>query len=86
MPYDNRNEIASEQMTKVLITGATGNVDHWGKRKFAYPINKKNEGYYVVFQTMAEPEIMAELGRQLTLATNVVRHIVLRIPQEVFVS
>ncbi len=26
MPYDNRNEIASEQMTKVLITGATGNV------------------------------------------------------------
>ena len=29
---------------------------------------------------------MAELGRQLTLATNVVRHIVLRIPQEVFVS
>ena len=71
----------------VAKSGATlGNVDHWGKRKFAYPINKKNEGYYVVFQTMAEPEIMAELGRQLTLATNVVRHIVLRIPQEVFVS
>ena len=63
-----------------------GNVDHWGKRKFAYPINKKNEGYYVVFQTMAEPEIMSELGRQLALATNVVRHIVLRIPEEVFVK
>lgn len=71
----------------VAASGATiGNVDHWGKRKFAYPINKKNEGYYVVFQTMAEPEIMSELGRQLTLATGVVRHIVLRIPQEVFAS
>lgn len=71
----------------VAASGATiGSVDHWGKRKFAYPINKKNEGYYVVFQTMAEPEIMAELGRQLQLATNVVRHIVLRIPEEVFAS
>lgn len=71
----------------VAQSGATiASVDHWGKRKFAYPINKKNEGYYVVFQTMAEPEIMAELGRQLTLATNVVRHIVLRIPEEVFAS
>ena len=71
----------------VAASGATiGSVDHWGKRKFAYPINKKNEGYYVVFQTMAEPEIMAELGRQLQLATNVVRHIVLRIPEEVYAS
>ena len=79
---------STKELTDLVAgSGATiGNVDHWGKRKFAYPINKKNEGYYVDFQTMAEPEIMAELGRQLTLATNVVRHIVLRIPQEVFVS
>lgn len=71
----------------VSASGATlGNVDHWGKRKFAYPINKKNEGYYVVFQAKAQPETMTELGRQLGLATNIVRHIVLRIPEEVFVS
>jgi small subunit ribosomal protein S6 len=58
-----------------------GDVDHWGKRKFAYPINKKNEGYYVVIQAKAEPDVMTELSRQLGLDTEVVRHMVLRIPE-----
>ena len=58
-----------------------GIVDHWGKRKFAYPINKKNEGYYVVIQAKAEPETMTELSRQLGLDGDVVRHMVLRIPE-----
>lgn len=63
-----------------------GNIDHWGKRKFAYPINKKPEGYYVVIQVKAEPDVMTELDRTLGLADNVVRHIVLRIPETAYVS
>lgn len=63
-----------------------GTVDHWGKRKFAYPINKKLEGYYVVVQAKAKPETMTELSRQLGLATEVVRHMVLRIPESQYVA
>mgnify|MGYP001176874468 FL=1 len=72
---------------QISKSGATlGTVDHWGKRKFAYPINKKLEGYYVVVQAKAEPEIMTEVSRQLGLATEVVRHMVLRIPESQYVS
>ena len=72
---------------QIKKAGATlGNVDHWGKRKFAYPINKKLEGDYVVVQAKAEPEVMTELSRQLGLATEVVRHMLLRIPDSQYIS
>ncbi len=91
--FDSDNEEADvKKSTKVFTdllkkSGATlGKVDHWGKRKFAYLINKKPEGYYVVLQTQAEPDTMAELDRQLGLNTDVVRHIVLRIPESAYIA
>ncbi|HEV2310497.1 MAG TPA: 30S ribosomal protein S6 [Acidimicrobiia bacterium] len=61
-----------------------GPVDYWGKRTFAYRLKRKWEGYYVVLQARAEPEAMAELGRTLALADEVLRHKVLRIPDAVY--
>ena len=61
-----------------------GHIDYWGKRRFAYEINHKTEGYYVVLQAMAEPAAMAELHRTLSLSDDVIRHKVLRIPPEVY--
>jgi len=61
-----------------------GPVDYWGKRTFAYRLNRRWEGYYVVLQARAEPDAMAELGRTLTLADEVLRHKVLRIPDGVY--
>jgi small subunit ribosomal protein S6 len=61
-----------------------GPVDYWGKRTFAYRLKRRWEGYYVVLQARAEPEAMAELGRTLTLADQVLRHKVLRIPDVVY--
>lgn len=61
-----------------------GYVDYWGKRRFAYEVNHRLEGYYVVLQAMAEPPAMAELHRVLSLADEVIRHKVLRIPKEVY--
>ncbi len=61
-----------------------GTVDHWGKRRFAYRLNHRWEGYYVVLQARAEPAVLDELGRVLTLADEVLRHKVLRIPEAVF--
>jgi small subunit ribosomal protein S6 len=44
----------------------------------------RTEGYYVVLQARAEPAAMDELGRVLSLADEVIRHKVLRIPEKVY--
>jgi small subunit ribosomal protein S6 len=61
-----------------------GHVDFWGKRRLAYEIKHKADGYYVVFQARAEPAAMEELHRTLSLADEVIRHMVLRIPEKVY--
>ena len=61
-----------------------GPVDFWGKRRFAYEVKHRWEGYYVVLQAKAEPVAMEELHRTLSLADEVVRHKVLRIPEQVY--
>ena len=49
-----------------------------GKRRFAYEIDKKNEGIYVVVNFTAKPAATAELDRQLGLSESVIRTKVLR--------
>ena len=61
-----------------------GPIDFWGKRRFAYELKHRWEGYYVVLQAKAEPAVMDELHRQLSLADEVLRHKILRIPEHVY--
>ena len=74
------------QHTELLTSkGAElGHVNFWGKRRFAYRLKHRWEGYYVVIQARAEPAAMDELSRVLTLADNVLRHKVLRIPERIY--
>jgi small subunit ribosomal protein S6 len=58
-------------------------VDRWGKRRFAYEVDHRWEGYYVLVEVRAEPPVMAELDRVLRLADEVVRHKVIRLPERV---
>jgi small subunit ribosomal protein S6 len=58
--------------------GAIGKLDIWGKRRLAYPIDKKPEGIYAVADLTAEPATVQELDRQLTLNEGVLRTKVLR--------
>lgn len=58
--------------------GTVEKVDLWGKRRFSYEINHKNEGYYAVIELMSTPEAVAELDRQLSLNEAVVRTKVIR--------
>jgi small subunit ribosomal protein S6 len=60
--------------------GTVGRVDRWGKRRFAYELHHRWEGYYVLIQASAEPAVMAELDRMLHLADEVIRHKVIRLP------
>jgi small subunit ribosomal protein S6 len=60
--------------------GSPGAIDRWGRRAFAYEVNHKREGYYVVVEFTGEPETVAALDRMLGLADEVVRHKVVRLP------
>jgi small subunit ribosomal protein S6 len=53
--------------------------DRWGKRRFAYEINKKAEGYYFVIEFVGG-ESLAELEHQFRLADDIVRHKLIRLP------
>lgn len=68
----------------IRANGGTPNrVDRWGKRRFAYELKHQWEGYYVLIEATAEPIAMSELDRALHLADDVVRHKVIRLPDDV---
>lgn len=50
--------------------------DEWGKRKLAYLINDKSEGYYVLAKFSSAPEFPAELDRILHITDGVVRSLI----------
>lgn len=57
-----------------------GKPNWWGKRAYAYPINKKEAGYYLVVECLADGGALDELERQLRLADDIVRHKLIRLP------
>ena len=60
--------------------GNTGQIDRWGKRRFAYEIDHKTEGHYVVFELLCESAVVDGLDRQLRLADEVIRQKFIRLP------
>ena len=58
--------------------GTVDKVDVWGKRRLAYDIKKRSEGFYVVVDMTTTPEIAQELERQLGLNESVLRTKLLR--------
>ncbi|HZE65336.1 MAG TPA: 30S ribosomal protein S6 [Sporichthyaceae bacterium] len=69
-----------EQFLSVIRNGGgtVDKVDVWGKRRLAYEIRKKPDGFYAVVELAAEPAVVAELDRQLNLNESVLRTKVLR--------
>ena len=64
-----------------LITGNGGSVDkmeEWGKKRLAYAINYKTEGYYVLVNFQAEAELPRELERNLQISDSVIRYQVIK--------
>ena len=75
---DEKKEATIETVKGIIeADGEVGKVDVWGMRKLAYPIQKKNDGYYVVIEFTAKPELPKELDRRLRISDNVIRHIII---------
>ena len=60
---------------KALIAenGTVENVDDWGKRRLAYPINDEVEGYYVIVTFESVPSFPAELDRIVKITDGALR-------------
>ncbi len=72
-----------DRFTRQLTAAGAKSVstDNLGKRRLAYPVRHRNEGYYVVIQAHAEPAALSELDRSLTLTDEVIRHKAMRLPE-----
>lgn len=64
--------------------GTIDSVDLWGRRRLAYEINKKTEGFYAIVNMTANSADVIELDRQLKISEAVMRTKVLRADEAVF--
>ena len=71
------NDLVEKFKTLVSENGTIENVDDWGKRRLAYPINDEVEGYYILVNFESQPNFPAELDRVAKITDGVLRTMVI---------
>ncbi|MDR1807121.1 MAG: 30S ribosomal protein S6 [Propionibacteriaceae bacterium] len=73
------SNVVENHLKAAIKAGAqVTNIDVMGRRRFAYDIKKKSEGTYVVVNLDAEPAVVKEFDRRLTIDELVLRSKVFR--------
>ncbi len=72
------NETVKKFKELIEKNATVENVDEWGKRRLAYPINKETDAYYVLFDFKSEPEFPAELDRITKITDGVLRSMIIK--------
>jgi len=69
------------RMNKLITTngGEVVDVDEWGMRQLAYPIRKRNNGYYVNLYFTSDQDAPAKLDKTLRIEESVLRYMILRL-------
>lgn len=78
MPEEDATAIATSVQSYISSKGTILKVDPWGRRRMAYLINKKQDGYYWVISFECEPGEVDALKQQLRVNENVIRWMVTR--------
>ena len=55
--------------------GTVDGIDKWGMKKLAYPINFKNEGYYVLMNVTMDSQEVDAMSKLMNITEGIVRHI-----------
>lgn len=76
------NNVKEKFTSLIAANGTVDNVDEWGKRRLAYEINDKTEGYYYLVDFTADAEFPKELDRQFRINENILRTIIIRKDEE----
>jgi len=76
-----------EEQVKALVqkfndlvsqNGELESTEEWGKRKFAYEVQKQKEGYYVLMHFTANPDFPTELERNFKITENILKFLIVR--------
>ncbi len=66
--------------------GTIEKTDVWGRRRLAYQIGRYKEGTYVLHVINGSGELVKELDRRLKVTDNIVRHLIVRVDEELLVA
>lgn len=74
----------NDSITTLIETegGSIVKLEDMGRRKLAYPINKKNEGYYVLFEIEGSGKEIYELERRMRVNDTIMRYLTVRVDEE----
>ncbi len=81
---DNRVQEKVDRLRKIVAGDRSSAVDvvPWGKRKLAYPIDKREQGIYMILRYETEPDALAEMERVARLDEEILRHLTVVHPPE----
>lgn len=73
-------EVELDNIGKAIagLGGTVAEVQHWGKRKLAYPLKNSSDGFYVLEQVRLKPVSTRELEAKLLISDKVLRHLMVR--------
>src|SRR6267142_5651164 len=88
LPPDTAEQQVTElhQQIEAVVARLNGQIEkmeNWGRRKLAYEIGHNKEGVYVLEVINGTGELMKELDRRLKVIDQVVRHLVVRVDEEI---
>jgi len=80
---EDATKVATEYKKILTDGGATVMKEEpWGKRRLAFPIQRKREAHYHYWQVEAAPAAVAEAERRMGLSDQVLRHLAVRVDEE----
>lgn len=79
---EKKNQTVETVKEIIAADGEVQEVETVGMRKLAYPIEKLEEGYYVVVKFNGNPTLPKELDRRLRISDNVMRHIIVNLEEK----
>jgi small subunit ribosomal protein S6 len=90
-PPDASEEVLADLHQQVLtvvqrFNGVIDRTEPWGRRRLAYEINRQREGNYVLEVISGPGAMTAELDRRLRVLDNVMRHLIVRVDEELAIA
>ena len=77
-------EALTNQIKGIIENGGTlVKLDPWGKKRLAYPIQKRSEGYYVLYIFESAPSFVAELNQALHVIEAILRYMIVQYEDDI---
>ena len=81
---ENEAEALTDQVKSIIENGGTLlKLDPWGKKRLAYPIRKRSEGYYVLYIFESAPSFVAELNQALHVIEAILRYMIVQYEDDI---